>query len=64
MKDTELKRFATLYEQYLKLLIPQGKSDPAVRTCSQAVQHVICHLISVPGQVDQGKRGGLFFPVG
>ena len=43
MKATEVKRFATLYERHLKLLILQGKSDSTIDAYSRAVRSVGSH---------------------
>lgn len=51
-KTTEVKRFATLYERYLKLFRLQGRSDATINAYSRAVRHDGSHLDSLPCRVN------------
>jgi len=60
MKATEVKRFATLYERHLKLLILQGKSDSTVDAYSRAVRRVGSHFDCCPDRLTKEQLEDYF----
>ncbi len=51
MKNSEVKRFATLYERHLKLLRLQGKSESTIAAYSRAVRRVGSHFDCCPDKL-------------
>ncbi len=64
MKATEVKRFATLYERHLKLLILQGKSNSTIDAYSRAVRRIGSHFDCCPDRLTKKQLEDYYFQLG
>ncbi len=60
MKQSEVKRFATLYEEHLKLLKLQGKSKSTIDAYSRAVRRIRAHYDCCPDKLTRKQLENYF----
>ncbi len=60
MKNSEVKRFATLYERHQKLLKLQGKSESTISAYSRAVRRIRSHYDCCPDRLSREQLEDYF----